>query len=167
MSYSQVGQDLWVLSLIKKGTFLDIGCRGPKDINNTLLLEENGWTGVSIDIEDYSEAWKDRKTQFICADAITFDYRSIQNGSALVDYLSLDIEGNGDRFKALEKVINDGFEFKLITIEHDSYRVDPELEREPQRKLLLSLGYKFAFKDVGDPQPYEDWYFNPKYICLP
>jgi hypothetical protein len=167
---SQVGQDLWVLSLFPEGyngTFLDIGCRGPEDLNNTFLLEQKGWTGISIDIIDYSKEWKQRKTEFICADALTFDYRGFAS-NFLIDYLSLDIEGNGDRFKALQKVINDGFEFKCITIEHDAYRVHYGLEQVPQRDLLTSLGYRLLFPDVCDEEkPFEDWWVNPKYICLP
>lgn len=161
---SQVGQDKWVLSLIEKGTFLDIGCRGPFDLNNTALLEENGWTGISIDIVDYSEEWKQRKTEFICADALTFDYSLL---GWHFDYLSLDIEGNGDRFKALKRVIECGLTFKVMTIEHDVYRVHYGLEQVPQRDLLTSLGYHLAYPDVCmDGQPFEDWWINPKYICL-
>ena len=68
-SYSQVGQDLFVLSLFPKGyegIFLDFGCQEPKKINNTLLLEEHGWLGFSFDIVDYSEQWETRQTLFIC-----------------------------------------------------------------------------------------------------
>jgi hypothetical protein len=56
--YSQAGQDKFVLSLFNEnyeGTFVDIGCSVPKIINNTLLLEENGWYGISIDLENFSE----------------------------------------------------------------------------------------------------------------
>jgi FkbM family methyltransferase len=49
MSYSQFGQDLWVLSYFKKGTFVDIGFNDGKCISNTCLLEENGWSGLGID----------------------------------------------------------------------------------------------------------------------
>ena len=36
-SYSQCGQDLFVINLLNKdnGTFLDLGCYLPKKINNT------------------------------------------------------------------------------------------------------------------------------------
>jgi hypothetical protein len=167
---SQVGQDKWVFSLFPEGyngTFLDIGCRGPEDLNNTLLLEQNGWIGVSIDIVDYSKEWESRKTKFICTDALAFDYRELAP-HFLIDYLSLDIEGQGDRFKALQKVINDGFEFNCITIEHDVYRIHESYERIPQRALLTSLGYVLAFPDVKDGNcEMEDWWINPKYICLP
>ena len=63
-SYSQCGQDIFVYNILNKnnGTFLDLGCYLPKNINNTYLLELNGWSGISLDILDYSEEWKERKT---------------------------------------------------------------------------------------------------------
>ena len=63
-SYSQCGQDLFVTSLLKGGDkkFLDLGCYLPKKINNTYLLELNGWEGMSVDIIDYSEEWKNRNS---------------------------------------------------------------------------------------------------------
>jgi hypothetical protein len=167
---SQVKQDEFVLNLIKKGTFLDIGCREPEDLNNTMLLEQNGWTGVSIDKDDYSKEWKEKRSSlFICADALTFDYRNLAPlfTSWVFDYLSLDIEGDGDRYKALVRVLQFGFEFKVITIEHDSYRVPAELERDPQRKLLKSLGYRLLYPDISmNNKAFEDWWINPEYIKI-
>lgn len=50
-SYSQLGQDVWVLNKmpIKNGYFVDIGFNDGVQINNTYLLELNGWTGIGID----------------------------------------------------------------------------------------------------------------------
>ncbi len=61
-SYSQCGQDIFVYNILKKnnGTFLDLGCYLPKNINNTYLLELNGWSGISLDIIDYNEEWKEK-----------------------------------------------------------------------------------------------------------
>lgn len=161
---SQVGQDKWVLSLIKKGVFLDIGCRDPENLNNTLLLEQNGWDGISIDIVDYSKLWEERKTKFICANALTIEWSTLKL-PYLMDYLSLDIEGDGDRFKALSHLLKYGFNFKIITIEHDVYCVHESLERTPQRELLTSLGYILLYPDVKDGNiEFEDWWINPKYI---
>ena len=42
----------------KIGFVLDIGCKNPDIGNNSILLLENGWYGVGIDIDDYSEDWK-------------------------------------------------------------------------------------------------------------
>jgi hypothetical protein len=50
-SYSQLGQDLWVLDKypINNGYFVDVGFNDGIEINNTYLLELNGWTGIGVD----------------------------------------------------------------------------------------------------------------------
>jgi len=150
------------------GTFIDIGCRLPYEINNTLMLEEKGWHGVSMDILDFSKEWQTRKTPFLIADALHYDYNKLVdefNLTNVVDYLSLDIEGNGLRYWALKKIIDSGYEFKVITLEHDVYRGLGASEREPQRKLLKGLGYVLVCSNVSlSGNPFEDWWINPKYI---
>jgi len=173
-SNSQAGQDKFILSLFKndyKGTFVDVGCSLPKHINNTLLLEENNWTGISVDIENFSEQWKIRKTPFIHQDALTCEYNELFKKHGLpkvIDYLSLDIEGEGLRYLALKKVMESGYEFKVMTVEHDVSRgnVYDLTERIPQRKFLTELGYVLLCADVSysSTQPYEDWWINPKYM---
>ena len=54
-----------------------IGCHSPRNINNTLLLEESGWNGISIDIVNYSNQWKNRKTRFIQADILKMDFQEL------------------------------------------------------------------------------------------
>ncbi len=174
--YSQVGQDEWVISLFGegyKGFFLDLGCQMPKRINNTLLLEEKGWDGVSYDIVDYSKDWEIRKTRFVCANVFTCDFAE-QNLPKVIDYLSLDISPYaGCRFHALKRLFNLGYEFKTITIEHnyymnnvpDQYEDHDISERQPQRRLLLENGYLIVRADVGDYNlPFEDWWVNTKYF---
>ena len=79
--------------------------------------------------------------------------------------MSLDVEGNGDRFNALVNVFNSGYEFKIITIEHDAYRGFELSEREKQREFLLSKGYFLLCSNVFlSGNPFEDWWINPKYI---
>lgn len=47
---SQLGADTWVLSLFNApGYFVDVGCADGEKINNTYLLEQNGWKGICID----------------------------------------------------------------------------------------------------------------------
>ena len=168
ITYSQVGQDKFVLSFFKddyKGFFIDIGCQLPDKINNTLLLEKHGWNGISFDIVDYGKEWETRRTPFICADVLTCDFNEFKVPK-IIDYLSLDIDQfGGARYKALERVIDFGFEFKVITIEHDVYVGYDESERQPQRKLLKELGYSLRYPDVCNMGvPFEDWWINPKYI---
>lgn len=47
MTYSQLGQDEWVLNLIDKpGFFVEFGATDGVEKSNTLLLEQNGWSGI-------------------------------------------------------------------------------------------------------------------------
>jgi len=169
IGYSQVGQDEWVLSLFSKGYkgfFMDIGCRKPRSINNTLLLEENGWDGIAVDKENFKKAWQRRKARFIRTDALIYDYKGIVPD--VVDYLSLDIDDLGTNYKALERFITlFKLQFKAITIEHNLYMGElyNQEDRLPQRKLLLAEGYKFARADVEcEGNKFEDWWINPKYF---
>ncbi len=169
--YSQAGQDKFVLSLIKnnnQNTFVDIGCWLPKRLNNTLMMEEAGWRGVSLDITDLRKEWEIRNTPFILGDALEINYTELFNNHKLpdvIDYLNIDIEGNGSRFKVLEKVFQSGRSFKIITIEHDSYRGYTQTETIPQRNFLSSMGYELVCEDVClGGNPFDDWWVNPKYI---
>ena len=174
-SYSQCGQDLFVLNLLKinNGTFLDLGCYLPKNISNTYLLELNGWSGISLDIVDYSEEWKERKNKFIQQDALNVDLNKLLNlhyENKVIDYLSLDMEILGDRFKLLSKVLDTDYKFKIITIEHDSHISDEYVVKEkiPQRELLKNNGYILVCGDVSQKEHptlyYEDWWVNEKYF---
>jgi len=53
MSYSQLGQDIWVLDSTNyktNGYFVDIGANDPININNTYLLENKyNWKGICIE----------------------------------------------------------------------------------------------------------------------
>jgi len=174
-SYSQCGQDIFVYNMlkIKNGTFLDLGCYLPKNINNTYLLELNGWTGISLDIMDYSKEWEVRKNKFIQQDCMNVNLDEILEthyDNEVIDYLSLDMEVLGDRFKLLEKVLKTKYSFKVITIEHDSHIGNEYVinEKIPQRDLLLKNGYVLLCADVSQKDHptlfYEDWWINPKYF---
>jgi hypothetical protein len=174
-SYSQCGIDIFVYNILKKdnGTFLDLGCYLPKNINNTYLLELNGWTGISLDIIDYNEEWKERKNKFIQQDCMNTDLTNLLDShynNKVIDYLSLDMEVLGDRFKLLEKVLKTNYEFKVITIEHDSYLSGEyeSIEKLPQRELLKQNGYILLCGDVSQKEHptlfYEDWWVNSKYF---
>ena len=174
-SYSQCGQDIFVYNILNKnnGTFLDLGCYLPKNINNTYLLELNGWSGISLDIIDYSEELKERKNKFIQQDCMNVNLDELLDSNydnKVIDYLSLDMEVLGDRFKLLEKIMETSYEFKVITIEHDSYLSEDyvNVEKLPQRKLLKEKGYILVCGDVSQKQYptlfYEDWWVNSKYF---
>jgi len=103
MSYSQRGQDLFAITIlnnIKNGTFLDFGCRGPIDINNTYLLEKKySFSGLSFDIDNIEiDKWKyvDRNYEnAICCDLLTLNIEDTLNRfyiSPIIDYFSFDLE---------------------------------------------------------------------------
>jgi predicted nucleic-acid-binding Zn-ribbon protein len=174
-TYSQCGQDLFVLNLlkIKNGTFLDLGCYLPKNINNTFLLEQNGWVGISLDINDYSNEWSVRKNKFIQCDCLNQDYNELLSknyDSNVIDYLTLDMEALGDRYALLDIILKTNYEFKIITIEHDSHLGQQYINNEkiPQRELLTKMGYELVCADVSHKDYpndfYEDWWVNKKYF---
>jgi FkbM family methyltransferase len=51
VSYSQGGEDLALLQLLKKtnGRYLDIGAHHPDRFSNTRLLYDRGWSGVNVE----------------------------------------------------------------------------------------------------------------------
>ena len=118
----------------------------------------------AFDIIDYEMQWKiERKTPFICSDALKYDFKSSFGRHGIVstiDFLSLDVEGDGDRFKCLQNVFKSEYEFKVITMEHDAYRGYVDSERTPQREFLSEAGYILVVQD----DECEDWWINPKYI---
>jgi hypothetical protein len=175
ISFSQCGQDLFVLNLLKinDGSFLDLGCYLPKNINNTFLLEQKGWKGLSLDINDYSKEWSVRKNKFIQCNCFEQDYNDLLSknyNTNVIDYLTLDMEILGDRYKLLDIILKTNYEFKIITIEHDSHLGEKyvQMEKIPQRELLTKMGYVLVCADVSHKDYpndyYEDWWVNKKYI---
>lgn len=168
---SQAGQDVFVLSCLngkRNGTFLDLGSNDAKWINNTYLLEDLfDWTGVSIDINiHHSESYNSRKTPFLALDCTKLEYNYIKSyyNTNHIDYLSLDLEPASITFECLSKIPFNDLEFSLITYEHDSYRFG-EHYKNVSRELIESFGYKRICSDVNNGHnPYEDWYYNPKYV---
>lgn len=168
-SKSQAGQDLfaWTASSLKEnGTFIDIGCNDPFIHNNTAALEELGWTGVSVDIGKFD--YSGRKTQFVQADAreiVPAVEKFCKQHDGVIDYLSLDVDDA--TFDAMTRLIP-FHKFGCITVEHDKYRVGPELQMQIH-DFLKTFGYIRKLLDVKAPkcdgmpwseQPFEDWYIR-------
>lgn len=166
--YAGGQQDIFVLSVLgtnKAGTFVDIGCREPVNHSNTALLEKYGWVGVGVDINDYSNNWKSERPDsiFIQSDALALKYKDIFEETQIgnpITYLSLDLDGRGTAFECLKNVIDSGYEFKILTIEHDAYAGNVESDMIPQRELLKSKGYIL----VRQCDYIEDFWINPKYV---
>lgn len=167
--YSGGQQDIFVLSVFgtdSPGTFVDIGCKEPINHSNTALLEKYGWRGIGVDIKDYSLNWKYQrpKAKFIHSDALEVDYKKVfeeNNMPNIITYLSLDLDGRGIAFKALKNIIETGYEFKILTTEHDAYSGNMLSDTIPQRELLKNKGYVLVRRcDI-----IEDFWINPKYIA--
>lgn len=66
-NYSQLDQDIWILSKFDsnyKGFFVDIGAFDGTTISNSYLLEQNGWTGVCVEpnVEEFKKLEASRKS---------------------------------------------------------------------------------------------------------
>ena len=164
MTLSQAYQDIFAKTTAKVQTYIEIGARKPSKYNNTCLLEENGWNGFSIEIDQkFQKAWsKERKNKIYFSDALLFDYYQgcIKNNmTTRIGYLSCDIEPPLNTFTALQRVINQGMEFDCITFEHDDYQ-SKENYNEIATNYLISKGYKVAVHGVyfGRHSHFETWY---------
>lgn len=169
--YSQAGQDVFVLTVLngkKNGKFLDIGASDPKVINNTYMLEKQfGWSGTQIEIDKTlaDKCKSERSSNVICDDATKVDYVKVFQELGEVDYMSLDIDGI-PTLEVLKKLPFDSFNIKVITFEHDSYRVGNFI-RDESRKIFDSFGYVRICGDVANENNiYEDWYINKNFIDI-
>lgn len=167
-----------------KGFFVDVGAGcDPGGIgSNSLMFEQRGWEGIAIDGDPSRLSVRDCRTCKPIACFIgdgTNDTRILsdvlaENGCPeLVDYLSIDIEGND--FKAVKAFIDCGYSFKVATIEHNLYSRNPgvdELKRDifdflsikGYVRIVDNAGHMAVAEDLHRGWPFEDWYINPKHI---
>ncbi len=170
-SYSQAGQDLFAFSMLEgktDGYYLDIGCNDAQLHSNTYGLEQEGWTGLMVDIVGGCET---RKGTFVKCDASKPDERLMFQYSQMphvVDYLSLDVDDA--LIPVLKQVPFSDHTFRVITLEHDAYVRGPD-PRTLSRLRLLNLGYKLVCADVKvippgmtTPESFEDWYVWPDLV---
>jgi hypothetical protein len=161
-------QDVYALTIFGKrckGTYVDIGCRHPVFHNNTFLLEQYGWKGLAVDLENFTLDWEKYRPNsvYINDDAFSVDYKNKFHDIGLespIDFLSIDLEVSGHRYGILRQLFETGYEFKCITIEHDAYCHPVEEEKIPQRLFLEEQGYILVRKC----EYIEDFWINPKYV---
>lgn len=168
--FSQASQDNFVFTLLygllnnrDEGYYLEIGAGNPTKLNNTYFLEKNlGWKGLSLDISpNFSNTWSEiRSNPLLLGDATKLDYSDLlQEFPTVIDYLSLDIDRDYDT--VLKKICFDTHIFKIITIEHDYYRLKDQY-RKKEREILTGLGYYLLCSDVMDQgYIFEDWWIYP------
>lgn len=166
-SHSQAGQDKFVWEVTNhqtNGTFFDIGCGHPIEINNTYALEQVGWNGLLVDNGEILEQIQQHRTsKFLNADATTVDWDAAWP-KGVVNYLSLDC--NGSTMPTLRRIPFDRFRFVVITVEHDKYRFGDAIQKE-MREILGKAGYELVFSDVlcmGNP--FEDWWVKSGYVDM-
>lgn len=185
LSYSQMHQDLFVLSLLdgkQNGTYLEIGAHHPIEVNNTYLLESMyNWRGVSFELDPYlSEMFRQKRINpIIEGDATAVDYKKIIEEHTLgniIDYLSVDIEPPMGTFETLKMLPHDEVKFRIITFEHCAGVPEvPEglVIQLESREFLHSLGYEMIIPDVGNETypgnpdivvSVEDWWYHPDLV---
>jgi hypothetical protein len=182
-TYSQRGQDRFAIDFLRNkhyGTFLDFGCKGPIDINNTYLLEKKyNFKGLSFDIDKEAiDEWKntDRDSEnAICVDLMSLEIKKTLdefyiNGN--IDYFSFDLEPPLLTLDVLKKFPFDSYQFGIVTYEHDYYRGFDTLI--PSREIFSNNGYKKVTTDVMNTYDVthsiflsEDWWFHPDLVSVP
>ena len=160
-SLSQAHQDLAALALFGKGgRFLDIGSGWPIHINNTYMLEMNGWSGVCIDAQKYDYSFRSATFLNLLAG---MSIRNCLTGQ--FDYVSLDVDENTNQ--ALRVLLDQRVPFLFATIEHDKYKAGEDRQRE-QEGMLTKAGYVRIFKDIHPARDssvlFEDWWCHPD-VC--
>lgn len=160
MSYSQARQDLFVMHMMagQPGKYLEIGASHPVEINNTYLLEQHGWKGLSVEIDPGNQdAWKTtRKNDLIITDALTLNHISTER----IDYLQMDIDPPEQTMQCMINLLATGCRFSIITFEHDAYTGSGV--RNISRQILEAAGYMLAVPDVQCAfGSYEDWWLDP------
>ena len=166
-NYSQAYQDMFVLTMLggkRDGYFFEIGCGDPSFGNNTKLLEEWGWSGVSIDADKAATTKFNgvRKSGVITADATRLDYDSLIDKD--YDYLQIDIDPALNSLSVLLLIPFEKRRFAVITFEHDDY-CSPGI-KDRSRKYLLSQGYVLVAGDIAPDRynSFEDWWVHPDLV---
>jgi len=172
--YSQAWQDRFVNNLLnfkRNAYYLDIGSGPPDAQSNSCFFDlEMGWRGICVEQNsDYVELYKNKRScKFINGDATKIDYKEVMNKlefPSQIDFLSVDIdEGSAD---ALATVPFDSYKFTIAIIEHDKYRLGPELQIKEQI-IMKSHGYHLLFENVFAPEgcgmgpklSFEDWWVD-------
>lgn len=172
-NYSQCYQDMFVLTMLNgkcNGTYLELGSADPYYGNNTALLEQLGWTGISLDFDPgfVNTFAQQRKNTVVEVDATQADYDELLQPlqTKIIDYLQVDCDPPTVSYNALTKIPLQTYKFRVITFEHDAYVDETSSVREKSRKHLESFGYELVVSNIApdDYSPYEDWWVHPDLV---
>jgi len=174
MGYSQLSQDVFVLNFFNKqpGFYLELGCNdGTSNTNsNCLLLEENGWTGIGVDIGNIDVFNSHRKGRGIQADLTQTRIQDILDeckAPEIIDYFSYDVD---DALKpSLESLSLEKYKFKLIHFEHNEYLTGDPLYtglKQAGREKFINAGYELLVDNLIylNNGAVEDWYVYPELV---
>lgn len=152
--YSQLGQDLWVLKNypINNGYFVDIGFHDGVTINNTYLLELNGWTGLGVD--PLPKNYEQRKNTKIFTEAI-YSKPDIELDFAIHGSLS----GFVDTINHHKKVLTDA-NTKLTKFKTKTLEQILKLANAPNFIHYLSLDTEGSEYEILKTFPFEQYSFG-------
>ena len=172
-NYSQTFQDLFTLYVLKgkrKGFYIEIGGGKPFHGNNTALLKEFDWNGITFEINpSLIKQWREERPndKIYSKDATTIDWVSFLKDNkypTTIDYLQLDIDPASNTYKTLENINFKKLKFNVITYEHDAYD-NNEIYRQKSRDLLHKAGYILIAGNISPDKnsPFEDWWVHKSY----
>ena len=176
LNYSQLHQDLFVLSLLQGlqgGFYVEIGASYPIHLSNTYLLEAAfNWQGIGIELDE-KKVYKHRrlrKNKCLNINAMHVSYIELLRSSYaphIIDYLSIDVDPSPVSLKTLKLVLKaDEFKFRIITFEHD-FGSGGDYERDESRRLLSNLGYELVVPNVTwGRSVIEDWWVKPELVDM-
>ena len=175
-NYSQSWQDMFVLTMhrgLRTGTYLELGASEPVYMNNTWLLEQFGWHGISIDFRDELESqWETMRpgARYIHDNALKLDFdQLLMSMPSQIDYLQVDLDETAS-LSALQRLPHHRYRFSVITFETDVFAGHQHVQQQAQ-EFLQSMGYQLVIKNVAVKnyttntwEPFEDWYIDPGVI---
>lgn len=190
-TYSQVGQDLEILKYYKSFEdfyFIEIGAYDGIHLSNTYLLEKLGAKGICIEPNKkiFLELIQNRKClclPFIVGESNTlkgFNEKGLlgeveegdkyiqvsmkeilKNAPKIIQYLSLDVEGN--EYNVLSDFPFDTHIVEFIHVEHNLY-CEGDANKNKIYDLLTKNNYHRYKENVCvSGVPFEDWYVHNFY----
>lgn len=157
--YAQASQDLFALWVCGKSrTYLELGAFHPVCLSNTLLLEQYGWHGESLDIDGaYIADWRRlRRNFFVVRDALDGLTERIERSQP--DYVSLDVDESN--MSALLAMLKAKYRPACLTVETNEY--EPALNiAEPAAEILKAAGYMTVARQIKVcGMPFESWWVH-------
>lgn len=180
-----------ILNFKRNGFFVDIGAYNGVHISNTYFLEQMGWQGICVEAnhQTFKDLCKNRASQNINTAIFDKDgfcmfkdndlYGGIDtvgrempcktiatvlsdcNAPAVIDYLSLDIEGG--EAAALSVFPFDKYHIRALTIEHNLYNSGPD-NKNKIYGILTENGYTRVKEVSAEGLHFEDWYTYPELV---